>query len=207
MVEYLIGFAYEYTYIGMTLLIFIENIFPPIPSECILLCGGYMAHNAGLNIVFMIFCATTGSITGALVLYYLGYILGSEKIKRFFCGKAGKLLCFNADDFSKAQKYFDRCGGKAVLVCRCIPVVRSIVSIPAGIVKMNLVKFIALTFAGSAVWNTVIILLGYKLGDSWQKAEKWLGIYSDVVLSACILTALTVALILLKRKRKSRDKK
>ncbi len=190
-------------YIGIFILIFIENIFPPIPSEGILLFSGYISHQSILNIWIVIASATAGSLLGAIVLYFISFYLGKERIKKLLSGKAARILFLNTESIDKADSWFHKFGGKAVFICRCIPVVRSIVSVPAGISRMNFNKFILLTCMGSLIWNTVIAWLGYFAGDTWQTVQKWFGIYSDIVLAALIiLGVLAFIIISLKRKNK-----
>lgn len=195
----------QHGYMGIFILIFIENIFPPIPSEVILLFGGYVSHKSILNTWLVIASATTGSLLGAVVLYLVSNKLGKERIKKLLSGKIGHFLFLSAESVEKADRWFQKFGGKAVFLCRCIPVVRSIVSVPAGISKMNFRKFLILTCLGSIIWNTAITWAGYLAGDTWQTVQTWLGVYSDIVLAAIVIVAV-VALIILSVRRKNKCK-
>lgn len=168
MQEFIISMMNQFGYIGVFLLIAIENIFPPIPSEVILLFGGFMTTYSKLNIVLMIIFATLGSLIGAIVLYYVGKILNKERLKKIVSGKIGKILRLKNSDIDKADQWFDTKGNKTVFFCRFVPIVRSLISIPAGMSEMPMVKFIVYTFCGSLIWNTVLIRLGHTLSDNWS---------------------------------------
>ncbi len=197
----------KFGYVGVFFLIFIENIFPPIPSEGILLFGGYASHLGTLNIWLAITCATLGSMSGAVLLYSIGSILGKQRIKNLMSSRVGRILHLNAESIENADKWFQKFEGKAVFLCRCIPVVRSIVSIPAGISKMNFRNFILLTFAGSTIWNILITWIGYLAGDTWHTVQIWLGIYSDAVLAIILILVVSAYIIVsIRRKKKSSSK-
>lgn len=189
----------EFGYLGVALLIFTENIFPPIPSEVVLLFGGYITLQTTLNPWFVIISASIASVLGAMVLYFIGYFMGKERLKLFFSGKIGRLLGFGTDSIDKADSWFRKYEYKAVLICRCIPIVRSIISIPAGISKMSFLPFIVYTLIGSSVWNTLIVWLGILTGDAWKRAAEYLGIYSKIILISGVIL---LFLILFIRKRK-----
>ncbi|MDO5561006.1 MAG: DedA family protein [Oscillospiraceae bacterium] len=195
----------RFGYAGIGLLIFAENIFPPIPSEATLLLGGYAAQKTDLEPWLVILSATLGSAAGACVLYYIGYIFGSERLKRISSRKFFRLIGFSSAKLDKAEKWFKRYEYKAVAVCRCIPIVRSIVSIPAGISKMPFLPFILLTAAGSTVWNTVLVFTGAAAGDAWENALEYFSIYSEaaaVIFAVLILIAAGVCLF----RKKAADK-
>ncbi len=195
----------KFGYIGVFFLIFIENIFPPIPSEGILLFGGYASYIGSLNIWLVIICATIGSMSGAVLLYFIGSILGKQRIKSLMSSRVGRILHLNPQSIDNADKWFQKYEGKAVFLCRCIPVVRSIVSIPAGISKMNFRNFILLTLAGSAIWNILIAWIGCLAGDTWQTVQMWLGVYSDAVLVIILILVLSAYIIVsVRSKNKSR---
>ena len=142
MEQIIINIMEQVGYLGVFLLIAIENIFPPIPSEVILVFGGFMTTYTSLNIPIMILAATLGSLLGAIVLYYIGKIFNKERLKRIVNGKIGKVLRLKASDIEKADKWFDTKGNKTVFFCRFIPIVRSLISIPAGMSEMPMQKFL-----------------------------------------------------------------
>ena len=179
-------------YIGICFLIAIENIFPPIPSEVILTFGGFLTTYSTLSPVGVIICATIGSLIGAIVLYYLGY---------FFSDRLDKL--FKSDDIAKANDWFKNKGCKAVLYCRFVPIVRSLVSIPAGINKMNMTIFLLYTSIGTIIWNTVLVYAGVILGSNWSYFASIISRYSKVVLVSIILVILVKIWINWLKKRRN----
>lgn len=155
----------SYGYIGICLLILIENLFPPIPSEVILTFGGFMITNSNITILGVIISSTLGSILGGIALYYIGKILNKERLIKIVKSKYGKLLRIKPKDIESADRWFDEKGNKTVFFCRFIPVVRSLISIPAGMSEMPIMKFIVYTAFGSAIWNTVLVCIGAFAGD------------------------------------------
>jgi len=158
--------------VGVGALVALETIFPPIPSEVILPFAGFSAARGDVNLVAAWVAATVGALLGAWLLYGIGAVVGIERIavlasKRWF-------PLFSATDLDRGDKFFQRHGDKVVLFGRCIPLVRSIVSVPAGIDRMPLVRFTALTALGSGVWNALFIGAGYQLGNRWEKVETWI---------------------------------
>ena len=132
MQEMVLSIMEQFGYFGVFFLIAVENIFPPIPSEVILLFGGFMTTFTKLSVVGVIIAATLGSLLGAIVLYFIGKILNKERLKRIVSGKIGKVLRLKESDIDKADHWFDTKGNKTVFFCRFIPIVRSLISIPAG---------------------------------------------------------------------------
>ena len=171
----------KYGYIGVFLLIMIENVFPPIPSEVILLFGGFMTTYTKLNIVGMVVASTLGSIFGAIILYYIGKIFNKDRLKKLISGKLGKILRLKVSDIDNADSWFDNKGNKTVFFCRFIPLIRSLISIPAGMSEMPMVKFLLYTLFGSLIWNTVLIIVGSVVGENWTKIVGILDTYSHIV--------------------------
>ena len=171
--------------IGIGLLIFLENVVPPVPSEVILPLAGFRARTGALNVWLAWPAATAGSVLGAIVLYGLGAWLGYDRLHAL----AGKRWFFltSQKDLDRGQRIFSRHGGKVVLLGRCVPVIRSLVSIPAGIVRMPLPRFLLLTAVGSGVWNALFIGLGWYLGDHWDRVQTWLGPVTYVVLGLALV--------------------
>lgn len=182
MQEIMLSIMEQFGYLGVFLLIAIENIFPPIPSEAVLLFGGFMTTQAQLNIVIMIIAATLGSLVGGIVLYFVGKIFNKERLKKMISGKIGKLLRLKVEDIDKADKWFDEKGNKTVFFCRFIPIVRSLISIPAGMSEMPFGKFLLYTTAGSAIWNTVLLTIGNQLGENWTNMLTVFEQYSHITL-------------------------
>ncbi|WP_308251953.1 DedA family protein [Pseudonocardia sp. KRD291] len=170
---------------GIGLLIFLENVVPPVPSEVILPLGGFRAQVGVMNPVAVWGAATVGAVAGALVLYALGAWLGYERVHRL-AGHRWFLLS-SQKDLDRGRVLFDRHGSVIVLVGRCIPLVRSLVSIPAGISGMPLMRFTFLSALGSAVWNALFVGLGWFLGDRWEVIEQYMGPISTGVLVVAVL--------------------
>ena len=155
--------------VGVGLLVALENLIPPIPSEIVLSLAGYLASEGRVNLILVAVAATAGSVLGALALYWLGYGLGEERLRRWL----DKIPLVDADDLETADRWFERHEKSAVLLGRCAPVVRSLVSIPAGANHMKLGQFTIFTTIGSGVWNCLFIGAGYALGSRWQQAEQY----------------------------------
>ncbi len=162
-------------YLGVAFLVALENVFPPIPSEIVLPFAGFVASDGGATLVGMIIAATIGSLVGALVLYGFAAWIGPERLDRFLL-KYGKWFRLTSADVRKSEAWFDRHSNSAVLICRCIPLVRSLISIPAGFRRMPLGRFVLYTTLGSLVWNAALIGAGYGLRSQWDQVEpilKW----------------------------------
>ena len=142
MEQIIIDLMEKFGYLGVFLLIAVENIFPPIPSEVILTFGGFMTTYTSLNVVLVIVFATLGSVVGAIVLYYIGKILNKDRLIKIVNGKIGKVLRLKASDIEKADNWFDTKGQLTVFFCRFVPIVRSLISIPAGMSEMPMKKFL-----------------------------------------------------------------
>lgn len=184
MQDLMIDFVNNYGYFAIFILIYIENIFPPIPSEVVLLSGGALTVITDMNVLGTIIFATIGSLVGAITLYSVGRAINKESLVNFLNGKIGRRLKLKPEAIDKAQIWFMKYQEKAVLICRCIPIVRSIISIPAGFAKMNVPKFILLTLIGSLVWNTILVNLGALFGEAWEQALKYYTGYQYLILGA-----------------------
>ena len=204
MQEIILSIMGKYGYIGVFLLIMIENVFPPIPSEVILLFGGFMTTYTKLNIFGMVISSTLGSIFGAIILYYIGKIFNKERLKKIISGKLGKILRLKVSDIDNADNWFDSKGNKTVFFCRFIPLVRSLISIPAGMSEMPMFKFLLYTLFGSLIWNTVLIIVGSIVGENWTKIVNVLDAYSHIVV--LILFVLVVVGVYLFYKKRSNKK-
>lgn len=205
MQEFIINIMNSYGYIGVFLLILIENIFPPIPSELILLFGGFMTTYTKLNIIVMIISATLGSLIGALLLYKIGTIFDKEKLKILISGKLGKVLNLKNSDIDNANKWFSNEGQKTVFFCRFIPLIRSIISIPAGMNKMKISKFITYTLLGSVIWNLVLIIIGHIVGRNWKAILKIFKLYSRFALLLLFVSLMILIIKYYKNKSKEQN--
>lgn len=195
MQDFIINAMNQWGYLGVFLLIAIENIFPPIPSEVILLFGGALtaaALGGKLSIFWMIVAATLASLAGAILLYYIGKILKTERLKRIVSGRVGKVLRLKPADIDRADKWFDEKGNITVFICRCVPLLRSLISIPAGMSEMPMGKFILYTVVGSAIWNTILVAIGHNLGNNWESILGFFDNFSHLVVAICAVIAVVV---------------
>ncbi len=176
----------ELGYIGLLLMVALENVFPPIPSELILPLAGFLTGQGRMWFPGAVLAATAGSVIGALVLYYLGYYFGEHRV-RALVRRFGRWAMVSETDIDKADDWFDRHDREAVLFGRLFPVVRSLISIPAGIRRMQMAKFLLYTAIGSAIWNTVLIGIGWILGDNWSEVEKYVGYLQYLVILAVLV--------------------
>jgi membrane protein DedA with SNARE-associated domain len=201
MQEVIIEFVNNYGYIAVFLLIYIENIFPPIPSEVVLLSGGALTVTTNMNVFGTIIYATLGSMVGAITLYLLGRAFTRESLISILNTKVGRKLRLKPESIDKAQEWFTKYEEKAVLICRCIPIVRSIISIPAGFARMNLIKFLILTLIGSLVWNTILVNLGALFGEAWENVLKYYTGYKYIILGLAIVAVLYFSYKFYKKKK------
>ncbi len=199
----IISLVNQLGYFGIFLLIAVENIFPPIPSEVILTFGGFLTTYTDLQVWGVVVAATLGSVAGALVLYAVGCFLSPEKLSSWLDGRLGRILHLKRSDVEKAQGWFDRRGKLTVFLCRFVPIVRSLISIPAGMARMHVGVFLVLTTVGTALWNVVLVSLGALFGASWEKIAGYFDTYSTVALLV-IVVAVVVGGIVFYKKRVSR---
>jgi membrane protein DedA with SNARE-associated domain len=158
---------------GIALLMLLENVFPPIPSELIMPLAGYTAAQGDANIVLVIVAGTIGSLAGAFFWYWIGSAIGEERLKRF-ADRYGRWLTLSRSDIEKADDWFDRHGHKAVLIGRLVPTVRTLISIPAGLSEMSRSTFLIYSGIGTAAWTTLLAVLGYALGSQYEQVSAWI---------------------------------
>lgn len=188
---------------GVGIAILLENIFPPIPSEVILPLAGFTASAGSMNVYAAFVWATAGSVLGAFLLYGLGAAVGAARLRRI----ADWMWLVNPKDVDTALNWFEKYGQWSVLFGRWIPGVRSLISIPAGVARMNLWKFGAMTVLGSAIWNAALISCGVWLGARWTVVESIIGQYSNVVYLLLIVALIAVIMWLIVRDRRERRAK
>lgn len=204
MQQFILHIIEQFGYFGVFFLILIENVFPPIPSEVILLISGFFSTYTNLSVLYMIVASTLGSFLGAIILYYIGKIFNKERLKKIVNGRLGKILFLKENDIDKADEWFDNKGNKSVFFCRFVPIVRSLISIPAGMSEMPMGKFIIYTICGSMIWNTVLICLGYRLGSNWEYVLTILDKYQMVVIVILVIIFGYVIIKFYRKKRKSK---
>lgn len=204
MQEIIISIMESFGYLGILLLITIENIFPPIPSEVILLFAGFMTTKSKLTLVGVIIVSTIGSLIGAIILYLVGRLLNKERLIKIVNGKIGKILRLSEKDILKADEWFSKKGTKTVFFCRFVPVLRSLISIPAGISGMNIPKFLIYTTIGSLIWNTVLSYMGMVTGENWEKILAVFETYSTVIKIILLIGVIVLIYIFYRKKQKTK---
>ena len=203
MIDWAADFIDAIGLIGVAALVALENVFPPIPSELVLLLTGFNVSEARFGYVGAVVFATLGSVVGAYFLYGIGRLLHEDRLEAFLAG-IGRFVGLKKSDVHKGFQWFERHGSAVVLFGRLIPVVRSVVSIPAGAEKMPLARFTILTALGSFVWNSIWIAIGWGLGDQWKKAGTW-GDYIQYGAIAVIAIALIVLIVRARRRSRTTD--
>ncbi|MFC4638715.1 DedA family protein [Deinococcus hohokamensis] len=175
-------------YLGILLLMILENVFPPLPSELIMPSAGFAAARGDMNLPLVILMGTLGSVLGTLPLYYLGRVFGEERLVAW-ADKYGKWLTLRGQDIRKADDWFDRHGTKAVLFGRMVPGIRSLLSLPAGMSEMPLPKFLIYSAIGSGLWASALAGAGYVLGDNYEQVEQYVGPASKIILGLLLVAA------------------
>ena len=181
----------QYGYIGIFLLIMLENIFPPIPSEVILTFGGYMTTQSAMTPLGVILVSTAGSVAGAIILYWIGLQLDVKRLEKIV-DRWGRVLRLTKADIHKADSWFDKYGIWTVLFCRLIPLIRSLISIPAGMSNMKFGLFLLFTTVGTLIWNTILVSVGAAVGDNWESIVGVMDVYSNIVYVLIVIVGLAV---------------
>ena len=202
MQEWVLNILNQYGYLGIALLIAIENIFPPIPSELILTFGGFMTTYTSMNIWMVVLFATIGSLVGAIVLYGVGRRLPVEKLE-WIIGKWGHVLGLKKGDVKQAENWFIRCSTSSIFFCRFIPLIRSLISIPAGMARMSWGKFVLYTTLGTVIWNVVLVCLGAFAGAGWERINQYMDVYSYVALVAMAIIGMGFVIWFIKKRKGS----
>lgn len=206
MQDIMISIMNQFGYLGIALLIAIENIFPPIPSEVILTFGGFMTTISDMKIWGVILSATIGSVLGAVVLYSLGRWLNPQRLERWLDGRIGRILHLKKEDVQRAGKWFARHGKSTVFFCRFIPIVRSLISIPAGMARMNMGAFLLLTALGTSLWNIVLVYAGAFFGASWETAAGYMNTYAMIVSVVFAILIIIFGMLFYKKRIKCKKK-
>ena len=196
----------QFGYPGIGLLILVETVFPPIPSEVILTFGGFLTTCTNLTITGVIASSTVASLAGAWLLYGLGRLLNPARIRSLFSGKLAKRLGFQEKEVGDTFGWFEKKGEKAVFFGRCIPIIRSLISIPAGMAGMKAGRFTVYTLAGSLIWDTVLVLLGAMAGESWEIIMEYTDAWSALVKIGAATAGAVALMRFLGRCRKKKRK-
>ena len=168
-------------YVGVALLVALESVFPPIPSEVVLPLAGFVAGRGDASVIGMVAASTLGSVAGSWVLYGISAAIGPDRLHTFV-ERNGRWFGVKVADLRRAEDWFDRRSDMAVFFGRCVPLVRSLVSVPAGFRRMPLLRFTVLTAAGSAMWNLALIGAGAMLGEQWHVVGDYVGMLQSVVI-------------------------
>jgi len=181
MVEWITNTMHSLGYVGIGMLMFLENLFPPIPSELIMPLAGFTVAQGKMDFGLAVLAGVVGTMLGALPWYYVGKVLGEKRLRRL-ADKYGKWLSLSAKDIDKANYWFNKHGAKAVLLCRLVPGVRTVISLPAGISQMAIAPFLIFSSIGTTLWIIILTALGYFLGNNYSLVDDYLGPVSKVVL-------------------------
>jgi membrane protein DedA with SNARE-associated domain len=185
---------------GAAVVVGLDNLFPPIPSELVLPLAGFSASKGVFSLPAALFWTTLGSVAGAVIVYLAGMLLGRERTRRL----VARIPLVSVTDFDKTEAWFTRHGTKAVFFGRMVPLFRSFISLPAGVERMNFLQFLALTTLGSLIWNTVFVGAGYLLGENWHRVEAYAGIFQKLVIAA-VAIALVLFVVTRLRQRSKGD--
>ncbi|REF35062.1 membrane protein DedA with SNARE-associated domain [Thermasporomyces composti] len=183
---------------GAGILIALENLFPPLPSEVVLPLAGFTASRGEMSLLAAVVWTTMGSLVGALVLYAIGALVGRERLRAI----VARMPLLTLHDLDRSEAWFVKHGRKAVLLGRMVPIFRSLISVPAGLERMSLGVFVLFTTVGSLIWNTTFILAGYALGQNWRVVEEYVGMYSKGVLALVVAAAVGFVAVRLARWRR-----
>lgn len=199
MENWIINIMEQFGYMGILLLIALENIFPPIPSEVILTFGGFMTINTSLSVIGVVTVSTIGSVLGAVILYGIGAIIDINRMEKII-EKWGHILRITKDDLYKANKWFNKYGYWTIFFCRLVPLIRSLISIPAGMSHMNFGLFLLLTTLGTLIWNVTLVNIGVAVGNSWETIVGYMDIYSNVIYAMLALLFIAFVIVFIRKR-------
>ena len=201
MTNWIIEFIGRFGYISIFTMIAVENVFPPIPSEIILAFGGFMTTYTDLTLLGVVSAATAGSVLGAAVLYKIGSLLNVKRLDAVI-DRYGGVLGLKAKNMHKAFSLFKRYRNWAVFLCRMIPIIRSLISIPAGMSRMKFRVFLLLTTVGTLIWNLLLVSIGALLGESWEEVLVFINVYHEITYLALILAGIAYLVYWIWNKKK-----
>lgn len=187
-------------YPGLTILVALENVFPPIPSEVILPLAGFLTGQNRFSFPIVLLATTLGSLLGALLLYGIGAAIGQARVRRLV-ERYGHWALLTPDDLTRSESWFDRFGPIAVFTGRLVPIVRSLVSIPAGYRRMPISQFLLLTGAGSLLWNGALVTLGWFFGENWHVIERYVGWLQYIVIAVAVVLIVRFIWLRLRQRR------
>lgn len=187
--DWIVSTLGQWGYTGIALLMFLENLFPPIPSELIMPLAGFTAARGDLSLVLVIVAGVVGSVVGALPWYYAGKLLGEVRMAAL-AARYGRLMTVSPGDVHNAVQWFDRHGWVAVLFGRLLPAIRTLISVPAGIARMKMLPFLIYTTVGSAFWTAFLAVSGYLLESKYELVQDYIDPISKIVVAAVVLAYL-----------------
>ncbi|CAM3490618.1 DedA family protein [Marinicrinis lubricantis] len=200
MQNWITEFMEQFGYLGIFLMIALENVFPPIPSEVILTFGGFMTTNTNMTVFGVIVAATIGSVIGAVILYGVGYLLRVERLEKIV-ERWGHVLRVKKEDIHKANAWFDKYGYWTVLFCRMVPLIRSLISIPAGMARMKFSLFLLFTTIGTVIWNTILVCVGAAVGDNWEDIVSFMDVYSNIAYAVIGIGVILFVILYIRKRR------
>ena len=194
-VDFVLNLASDLGYVGIVLLMTLESCFVPFPSEVVMIPAGYLASRGEMNAVVAVLCGVCGSVLGALINYFICYFWG-----RAFVLKYGKFVGINEQKFAKFEAFFNKHGEFSTFTCRLLPAIRQYISMPAGLAKMNLARFVIFTALGSALWVSILVALGYFVGENETLIKEYL---HEILIAivAFVIVASGVYLVYLRKKK------
>ncbi len=195
--EWVLIIMEQFGLLGVTVMMFLENVFPPIPSELIMPAAGFAAAMGKMNLVLVIIAGTLGSVLGALPLYYLGTVFDEKRLFSL-AEKYGKYVLVKPSDVTNAQDWFHKYGKTVIFFGRMIPAIRSLISIPAGMARMPMLPFLVLTAIGSAIWTTILAYAGYILGANYEQVETFIEPISKIVVIVVLCIGAVIAFMRIK---------
>lgn len=202
MVEWITNTINSLGYIGIGFLMFMENLFPPIPSELIMPLAGFTAAQGEMNVFYAILAGVIGTVLGALPWYFAGKFLGGDRLKAW-ADRYGKWLGISSKEMDEATKWFLKHGGRTVLLCRLVPGVRTLISIPAGTCNMPFIPFLVYSTIGTLAWVSLLTGAGYLLGDNYELVEVYIGPLAKLIVGG-LLIAFIVWVVINRRKQNSK---
>jgi membrane protein DedA with SNARE-associated domain len=185
MFDWIVGWVESGGYVAIALLMLLENVFPPIPSELIMPLAGFSASKGNLNIVGVVTAGTAGSLAGAFFWYWIGRAVGADRVKEF-ARRHGRWLTLSPGEIDRARAVFDRHRASALFLGRLIPTVRTLISLPAGVNRLPIVVFTIWTLLGTALWTSLLAGAGYLLQSQYERVSGWVNPVSNVVLAALV---------------------
>lgn len=203
MKEWILNTMGSLGYLGIGLLMFAENLFPPIPSELIMPLAGFTVSQGKMNFTLAVLAGVVGTILGAIPWYYAGKLVGEPRLKAL-ADKYGKWITVSGEDIDKAQRWFNRYGNKAVLIGRLVPGVRTLISLPAGISEMPMIPFLIYSTLGTTMWVMLLTFLGFILGNNYELVDEYMGPLSKIVLGIILVTFVVWVVRRQQQKRKQR---